>query len=178
MIHSKDYIPMNCCICGKHMPSIHDTHNPAPITPKCYAKEAQENNLPHRCCSFCDQYFVLPARMGCLDEQMEKYKEIIKEYINKKPFKLSRASLEVLGIISKKQPVTKQEIDKIRGVDSTGVINVLLERELINVSGEKNVPGRPFLYKTTEMFLEVFSLKDINDIPDLEEFEEYEKNKI
>tara|TARA_B100001057_G_C22121366_1_gene670901 strand:- start:14 stop:499 length:486 start_codon:yes stop_codon:yes gene_type:complete len=78
MIHSKDYIPMNCFICHKNMPTIHDTHNPAPITPKCYAKEAQENNLPHRCCSFCDQYFVIPARMGCLEEQMEKYKEIIK----------------------------------------------------------------------------------------------------
>mgnify|MGYP001162143426 FL=1 len=121
---------------------------------------------------------IVEVANGYQFRSKDKYKEIIKEYINKKPFKLSRASLEVLGIISKKQPVTKQEIDKIRGVDSTGVINVLLERELINVSGEKNVPGRPFLYKTTEMFLEVFSLKDINDIPDLEEFEEYEKNKI
>ena len=75
MIHSKDYIPMNCCICGKNMPTIHDTHNPVPLTPKCYAKEAQENNLPHRCCSTCDRYFVLPARMGCLDEQLKNYEK-------------------------------------------------------------------------------------------------------
>ena len=58
----------------------------------------------------------------------EDYKNLIKEFINKKPFRLSRASLEVTGIIAKRQPITKLEIDKIRVVDSTGVINVLLER--------------------------------------------------
>ena len=97
------------------------------------------------------------------------------EYINKKPYRLSRAGLEVLGIIAKKQPVTKIEIDKIRGVDSVGAINVLIERELIKVVGEKEVPGRPYLYSTTELFLEVFSLNSIKDLPDIEEFAEYEK---
>ena len=90
----------------------------------------------------------------------EDYKDLIKEYINKKPFRLEM-SLEVVGIIAKRQPITKLEIDKIRGVDSTGVINVLLERDIIKVSGEKNAPGKPYLYKTTDFFLEVFSLNDI-----------------
>ena len=94
----------------------------------------------------------------------EDYKNLIKEYINKKPFKLSRASLEVLGIIAKRQPITKLEIDKIRGVDSIGVINVLLERDIIKVSGEKNAPGKPYLYKTTDFFLEVFSFNNINAV--------------
>lgn len=61
-IHEKDYEPMNCCLCGKHMPSIHDTHNPSPITPKCYAKEAKEKNLPYRCCNECDNTIVKEKR--------------------------------------------------------------------------------------------------------------------
>jgi len=62
MIHEKDYLPMNCCLCGKEMVSIHDTHNPFPLAPKTYAKEAQEQNLPHRCCSECNATHVNPAR--------------------------------------------------------------------------------------------------------------------
>ena len=53
-IHEKDYEPMNCCLCGMHMPSIHDTHNPYPFTKKCTAKESLEENLPHRCCTTCN----------------------------------------------------------------------------------------------------------------------------
>ena len=105
----------------------------------------------------------------------EEFKEMLTEYINKKPYRLSRAGLEVLGIIAKKQPVTKIEIDKIRGVDSVGALNVLIERDLIKVVGEKEVPGRPFLYSTTDLFLEVFSLNTIKDLPEIIEFEDYEK---
>jgi len=63
MIHEKDYKPMNCCLCGKHMDFIHDTHNPYPLAPHCYAKEAQENNLPHRCCGECNTNRVTPERI-------------------------------------------------------------------------------------------------------------------
>ena len=62
MIHERDYVPMDCFICGKHMPSIHDSHNPEPITPHCTAKKALEENLPYRCCSQCDHNIVLPER--------------------------------------------------------------------------------------------------------------------
>jgi len=62
MIHEKDYQPMNCCLCGKEMLSIHDTHNPFPLAPHTYAKEAQEHNLPHRCCGECNATRVNPAR--------------------------------------------------------------------------------------------------------------------
>ncbi len=54
MIHERDYEPMDCFLCGKHMPSIHDTHNPEPYTPRCTAKNALEDNLSHRCCSECN----------------------------------------------------------------------------------------------------------------------------
>lgn len=62
MIHEKTYQPMNCCLCGKEMVSIHETHNPAPPAPHTSAKEAQEQNLPHRCCAVCNATRVNPAR--------------------------------------------------------------------------------------------------------------------
>ena len=68
----------------------------------------------------------------------EEFKDKLTLFMNKKPFKLSRAALEVLGIVAKKQPVTKIEIDKIRGVDSSGVVSVLIDRELIKIIGENN----------------------------------------
>ena len=77
---------------------------------------------------------------------------MITDYINKKPYKLSKAALEVLGIVAKKQPVTKVEIDKLRGVDSIGTINVLIDRELIRISGEKDAPGRPFSIQLLNYF--------------------------
>ena len=124
---------------------------------------ADWNSLNH-------SFYIEKANNGFHFRTKENFKEMITEYINKKPFKLSKAALEVLGIIAKKQPVTKVEIDKLRGVDSIGTINVLIDRELIKISGEKNAPGRPFLYSTTELFLEIFSLNDINEVPDIEEF--------
>jgi len=62
MIHEKDYETMNCCLCGKEMVSIHETHNPSPFTPDTTAKDAYENNLPHRCCGECNAKKVCPAR--------------------------------------------------------------------------------------------------------------------
>ena len=66
MIHERDYTPMKCCLCGKEMNSIHDTHNPAPLAPHTYAKQAQEENSPHRCCGQCNAEKVNPARMASL----------------------------------------------------------------------------------------------------------------
>jgi len=124
---------------------------------------AEWNSLNH-------SFYIEKANNGFHFRTKANFKEMITEYINKKPYKLSKAGLEVLGIIAKKQPVTKVEIDKLRGVDSIGTINVLIDRELIKISGERDAPGRPFLYSTTELFLEIFSLNDINEVPDIEEF--------
>lgn len=130
---------------------------------------AEWNSLNH-------SFYIEKANNGFHFRTKENFKEMITEYINKKPYKLSKAALEVLGIIAKKQPVTKVEIDKLRGVDSIGTINVLIDRELIKISGEKDAPGRPFLYSTTELFLEIFSLNDINEVPDIEEFADAEES--
>lgn len=93
-----------------------------------------------------------------------------------KPFRLSRAALEVLAIVAYKQPITRIEIDEIRGVDSSGVIALLLERRLIRIKGRKDVVGRPFLYSTTDEFLETFGLRGLGDLPTLKELGEIERS--
>ena len=106
-----------------------------------------------------------------------KYSEDISNYNKKvKKFRLSRAALEVVAIIAYKQPVTRVEIESIRGVDSSGVINVLLDRRVIGIKGRKEVIGKPFLYGTTAEFLEVFGLKSLNDLPTLKELDEISQN--
>lgn len=80
---------------------------------------------------------------------------------------LSTSSLEVLAIIAYKQPITRQEIDQIRGVDSTSPLSSLLEKKMIKLAGKLEVPGRPALYGTTDLFLQSFGLKNIRELPSL-----------
>jgi len=87
----------------------------------------------------------------------------------KKKMRLSRPALETLAIIAYKQPVTKGEVDAIRGVDSSGVLNTLLERELVTIRGRSKVVGRPLLYGSTGEFLSYFGLNDLNELPRVEE---------
>jgi segregation and condensation protein B len=84
--------------------------------------------------------------------------------------KLSRPSLETLAIIAYKQPVSRADIEIVRGVNSDGVMAHLLSKGLVKIVGRKEVPGRPFLYGTTKEFLEYFGLKSLEDLPKLEEF--------
>ena len=84
--------------------------------------------------------------------------------------KLSKPALETLAIIAYKQPVARIDVELIRGVNSDGVVTHLLEKGLIKMVGRKEVPGRPFIYGTTQQFLEYFGLKSLDDLPKLEEF--------
>lgn len=102
--------------------------------------------------------------------------EIIEYNKEIKKFRLSRAALEVLAITAYKQPLTRIDVDQIRGVDSSGVLNLLLDKRLIEIKGRKDVPGRPFLYITTEEFLETFGLNSLKDLPSLKELEEISKD--
>lgn len=86
--------------------------------------------------------------------------------------RLSQPSLDTLSIIAYKQPLTRQEVDDIRGVDSSGVVKTLLEKKVIGPAGRKKVPGRPIMYRTTQKFLEYFGLKDLSDLPTLEDLKE------
>lgn len=86
---------------------------------------------------------------------------------NKKSAPLSNAALEVLTIVAYNQPVTKSFIEHVRGIDSSSVVNTLVERELLEEAGRLNVPGRPIAYQTTENFLRCFELTSLGDLPPL-----------
>ena len=96
----------------------------------------------------------------------------VREQVAKKPVKMSRAQIETLAIVAYRQPITRPEIDDVRGVDSGAVLKSLLERELVRILGKKDEPGRPMLYGTTASFLEFFGLKALGDLPTLREFTE------
>ena len=86
--------------------------------------------------------------------------------------KLSRSALESLAIIGYKQPITRGEIEKIRGVETSGVLRTLLDQKLIRIVGRQDVPGRPILYGTGKQFLQRFGLRDLRDLPPLKELKE------
>jgi segregation and condensation protein B len=125
-----------------------------------------------------DRGFLLSEVAGGFQFRTDpKHSEDISNYNKKiRKFRLSRPALEVTAIIAYKQPVTRVEIESIRGVDSSGVINALLERRVIEIKGRKEVIGKPFLYGTTSEFLEVFGLKSLNDLPTLKELDEITQN--
>jgi segregation and condensation protein B len=97
----------------------------------------------------------------------------LKDYYGKKnEEKLSRAAMETLSIIAYSQPLTKAEIENLRGVSSDGMIRLLLKRSLIREVGKKDVPGKPIQYGTSKEFLKLFRLKSIADLPKLDEVEQ------
>lgn len=93
-----------------------------------------------------------------------------KLYNNKMTARLTQAALETLCIVAYRQPLTRSEIEAIRGVDSSGPIDTLVQRRLIYISGRKEIPGRPMLYATTPEFLRQFGLASLKDLPKLETF--------
>lgn len=102
-----------------------------------------------------------------------EYEHYINMMLNKTgKVNLSPAALDSLAIIAYKQPISRHEIEAIRGVDSSGVIKTLLSRKLVAIKGRSSGPGRPLLYKTTDEFLQYFGLKTISDLPKLKEITE------
>ena len=107
-----------------------------------------------------------------------EYVPWIKRLLQPKPSRLSRAALETLAIIAYKQPLIRNDIEHLRGVDCGGVLRMLLERKLIRVLGRKEIPGRPLIYATTKQFLEVFDLKNLRDLPTPKEIEALGKSLV
>ena len=100
-----------------------------------------------------------------------RFAETLKRfYQSREKKKLSQAGLETLSVIAYRQPVTRAEIEAIRGVNVDGAVKTLLEKGLIRISGRKEVPGRPILYGTTQEFLEHFGLKSTQELPPLSEY--------
>ncbi len=95
-------------------------------------------------------------------------RDVVEAYLLPPKTSLSTPALETLAIVAHMQPVTKSEIEAIRGVNSDSVVNTLIDRSLIVEAGRKDVVGRPMTYKTTGMFLESFGLNSLDDLPQLE----------
>ena len=93
---------------------------------------------------------------------------LIKLQRSKTRSRLSRPALETLAIIAYRQPVSRPDVDAVRGVNSEGVLDNLLERRMIRIAGRRDSPGRPFLYETTRDFLVAFGLRDLSDLPKVE----------
>ena len=103
----------------------------------------------------------------------KEYEHFISKLFKKSGrLKLSLAAMDSLAIIAYKQPISRYEVEAIRGVDSSGVLKTLLNHELIKIKGRDIGPGRPLLYKTTPKFLEYFGLNRISDMPKLKEISE------
>jgi segregation and condensation protein B len=100
------------------------------------------------------------------NEEYRKYIDLL--YRDKRAEKLTQASMEVLAIIAYRQPITRPQIEAIRGVDSSGVVQALLDRGLIEVQGRLEAPGRPTLYGITKDFLKHFGLRGLEELPKLD----------
>lgn len=109
---------------------------------------------------------------GWLFRTAAQFAPFVRELSAERPVRLTRAQVETLAIVAYRQPVTRPEIDDIRGVDSGATLKLLLERDLVRILGKKDEPGRPLLYGTTTQFLEFFGLKSLKDLPTLKEFTE------
>jgi segregation and condensation protein B len=103
------------------------------------------------------------------DPQVGAY---VRRMLQVKPMRLTRAALETLAIVAYRQPITRPEIEDLRGVDCGAVTKALLERKLVRILGKKDEPGRPLLYGTSKEFLELFNLRDLTQLPTLREFQE------
>ncbi len=101
----------------------------------------------------------------CLREEFSEYAKNALE--SRKDIPLSQAALEVLTVAAYNQPVTRSFIEHVRGVDSSGVVNSLVEKNLLEEAGRLDIPGRPIAYKTTAAFLRSFCLESLDDLPEL-----------
>lgn len=97
--------------------------------------------------------------------------QYVMRHLKIRPVKFSQSAMETLAIIAYRQPVTRSEIEHLRGVDCGAVLKSLLEKKLARILGKKDIPGRPLIYGTTKDFLEVFGLKDLKGLPTLKEIQ-------
>jgi len=117
-------------------------------------------------------FFLQEVAGGYQLRTRPEYAEYLRKLGRSRPFRFSRPALESLAIIAYRQPVTRSEVEYLRGVDSGSVLKTLLEKRLIRILGKKDVPGKPMIYGTTREFLELFGLPDLSSLPTLNEFSE------
>jgi segregation and condensation protein B len=115
---------------------------------------------------------VVEAAGGFQLRTRGEFAPYLQQTLATRPLRLSQAALETLAVVAYRQPVTRAEIEHVRGVDVGAVLRSLLERRLVRIAGHREVPGRPLLYATTRRFLEVFGLPRIEDLPTLRDLQE------
>jgi segregation and condensation protein B len=99
------------------------------------------------------------------------FQQYVVRHVKTKVSRFSQSSLETLAIVAYRQPITRAEVEHLRGVDCGGVLKSLLEKRLVRILGKKDIPGRPLIYGTSKEFLEVFGLKDLKSLPTLKEIQ-------
>ena len=117
-------------------------------------------------------FIIKEVAKGYQFRSLPRYRPYISKMLSTTPTRLSRAALETLAIIAYKQPVIRQEVERLRGVDVGGILRMLLKKGLVRIVGRKPLPGRPIIYGTTGKFLELFDLRDLSSLPTLKEMEE------
>jgi segregation and condensation protein B len=127
------------------------------------------------CLAFDRGVYLEEVAMGYQFRTNPENTDWIMALVETKPRRFSKASLETIAIIAYNQPITRPEIENIRGVDSSSAVNLLLERKIVKIVGRKDVPGKPFLFGTTKEFLELFNLKELSSLPTLQEIENLEE---
>ena len=153
-----------------------------PVTAKVLANKAQlSEEVTEKCLEKLKEKYsaedsgielVMITGGWCLVPKKE-YWEVLKEfYGSKREGRLSKSALETLSIIAYKQPITRAEIESIRGVSVDNMVRLLFDRNLIREVGKKEVPGRPTLFGTTKEFLKLFHLNSISELPKLDEDEQ------
>ena len=139
--------------------------DPAEIAAAIEALEADYADRPRG-------FFLQQVSGGYQLRTHPEYADYLRKLGHSRPFKFSRPAMESLAIIAYRQPVTRSEVEYLRGVDSGSVLKTLLEKRLIRILGKKDVPGKPMIYGTTREFLELFGLPDLSSLPTLSEFSE------
>jgi segregation and condensation protein B len=143
----------------------------AAIVPDCSAADAKDlvNELNTEYQNQDRAFEIWEVAGGYQIRTRAEFSGYLQQLHKQRPLRLSRAALDTLSIVSYKQPVTRAEIEEIRGVDTGAVLKGLLDRHLVRIAGQREVPGRPMLYATTRRFLEVFGLESLKHLPSLRE---------
>jgi segregation and condensation protein B len=146
----------------------------ADIIPYCKAGQAKDlvNELNTEYAEQDRAFEIWEVAGGYQIRTRAEFSGYLQKLQKERALRLSQAALETLAIIAYRQPATRAEIEEVRGVDAGATVKSLLDRQLIRIAGQREVPGRPMLYGTTRRFLEVFGLENLKNLPTLRELDE------
>jgi len=119
----------------------------------------------------CGGFQLLEVAGGWQFRTLPDLQQYVVRHVKTRAVKFSQSALETLAIVAYRQPVTRSEVEHLRGVDCGGVLKTLLDKRLVRILGKKDIPGRPLIYGTSKEFLETFGLKNLKGLPTLKEIQ-------